>query len=672
MSVTFLLLFIIFLTLFSCIYLCENRKEIVAVRQTAYVRATLTTFGMISRLSIFISLLSYIFMGNLITARKVFIVSSYFGILNFSMLFHWTYAITCVAEGYISVKRVQEFLLMCEEKPEHMPEAETNGGANEKFRQNIVHQLHKQSDEPNGTAKSVPQRRIQNENAAVKQISLDGVTARWTGGDDGTVGIRDISLRIGSGELCTIIGQVGAGKSTLLQALLGELSADDGRMLIDGTLSYAPQEAWLFEGSIRANIVFIETFDEQRYKEVVRVCALERDFALLPHGDDTVVGERGISLSGGQKARVNLARAVYKRADIYLLDDPLSAVDTHVGTHMFHECIRGFLGNKICVLVTHQLQHLKQAKRVIVLNRGQLEAQGTYADLKEQNIEALMGTPDESGLHENDEQQKRKREARAAERQRSISSSTIGSEEDKEVTVHVGQVDRTERSTEGSVNWDVYGKFLQAVDNRFYVIAICVMFVMAQVAVSGVDFFVTIWVNWEESLVTDRLRQSVTAFMFGDEGTTDEEHRQHYIIGYSVLMALATYVFIHRTFAFFALCLRATTNLHDQMFRGISRAKMFFFNTNPSGRILNRFSKDIGNIDRLLPSALMDSLVAICECIAILAIVVTVNYWLLIPTILLLVLIYGIRQCYIRTARTVKRIESVCTYIILLKIHNSY
>ena len=141
---------------------------------------------------------------------------------------------------------------------------------------------------------------------------------------------------------------VGSGKTTLLEAVLGELELDSGSIELNGTLSYANQVPWLFEGSVKSNIIFSEEYDEKRYSEVIKAAGLERDFELFEFGDKTIVGERGISLSGGQKARVSLARAVYKKADIYLLDDPLSAVDTLVGKHIFEECIVKFL--KVCFL----------------------------------------------------------------------------------------------------------------------------------------------------------------------------------------------------------------------------------------------------------------------------------------------------------------------------------
>lgn len=164
---------------------------------------------------------------------------------------------------------------------------------------------------------------------------------------------------------------------------------DNGSCKINGSISYASQETWLFEGTIKSNIIFVEEFHQKRYDEVVRVCGLERDIKLMPKGDMTIIGERGITLSGGQKARINLARAVYKEADIYLLDDPLSAVDANVGKHIFQECIQQFLKDKICILVTHQLHYLKDVKHLVLMNHGHIASQGTYTEVRESSMESL-------------------------------------------------------------------------------------------------------------------------------------------------------------------------------------------------------------------------------------------------------------------------------------------
>lgn len=239
-------------------------------------------------------------------------------------------------------------------------------------------------------------KRIQNIHSVDKCIRLIGATAMWKLHDSHQMnGVFGLNVEIESG-LCAIIGAVGSGKSTILNVILGELELDIGSITINGSISYASQEPWLFDGSVRSNIVFVEEFDEQRYNKVVEVCALDRDFELLAQGDATIVGEQGSALSGGQKARVNLARAIYKHSDIYLLDDPLSAVDTQVGKHIFEKCINGFLKDKICVLVTHQLQYLQNINHVILMNNGKIEVQGAFRTLEKFNKELLMYAQEEN------------------------------------------------------------------------------------------------------------------------------------------------------------------------------------------------------------------------------------------------------------------------------------
>lgn len=248
----------------------------------------------------------------------------------------------------------------------------------------------KQSDKSSSAFRSTDVQHVE------KSIRFDNVTAAWEHSENAAQinGIYDVNIEIKRG-LCAIVGAVGTGKSTLLNVILGELELDAGALTVNGSISYAAQDPWLFNGTVRNNIVFVEDFDQQRYNAVVNVCALQQDFQQFPQGDGTIIGEKGISLSGGQKARVNLARSIYKRADIYLLDDPLSAVDTHVGKHIFERCIEDFLADKICVLVTHQLQYLKNVKHVILLANGRVEAEGPFDTLEKFNKNSLIHAQDD-------------------------------------------------------------------------------------------------------------------------------------------------------------------------------------------------------------------------------------------------------------------------------------
>lgn len=309
---------------FAKVVNAERFKEIKIIKWNSFVKGSvLSSFIFIEKSILFVTVISYVLFGNKITADKVFSLAQFFNLLQLVLAIRFPYAVTNGAETLISIKRLQHFLML--EKKTH--------SATEKNEFNSI---------------------------ALKDIHLS-----W---ETGTKMFKGVNIIIPPGTLCAIIGAVGEGKSTLLQLLLGELIPESGLLEISGNISYSSQEAWLFASTVRKNILFGQKYDPIRYKSVVKVCALERDFELLPYGDNTLVGDRGISLSGGQKARINLARAVYKDADIYLLDDPLSAVDTHVGKHLFEECIVGFLKGKTRILVTHQLQYLKKVDHLVVLN----------------------------------------------------------------------------------------------------------------------------------------------------------------------------------------------------------------------------------------------------------------------------------------------------------------
>ncbi|KAJ6646818.1 putative multidrug resistance-associated protein lethal [Pseudolycoriella hygida] len=521
------------------------------------------------------------------------------------------------AEAYVSIKRLQDFLLRPEKK---YPE--------------------KTSEKLQGENTPVAER-VQNLDCPEKSIRLGAVTAAWEPGQSQqSNGIFDVNVEINSG-LCSIVGQVGSGKSTLLNVILGELDLDMGSVAINGTISYASQDPWLFEGSVRNNIVFVEDFDEQRYSQVVEVCALERDFELLPQGDATIIGEKGSSLSGGQKARVNLARAIYKQADIYLLDDPLSAVDIHVGKYIFTKCIKKFLSNKICVLVTHQLQYLKDEKHVILMNNGKVEAE------------------------DENEEEGGKEPAENQDEAKSVK------------TVH-NTDDRKEQQKKGAINLDVYKTFVQSAHSCFFVFGVFVLFIVAQFAWSASDYILSAWVDWEEREMaansTEGVPEDIPRYTESYESQANNsafvpQSREVYIYIYSGIMTLCAICYASRAFAFFQMCLRISINLHNQLFRGVSRAKMLFFNNNTSGRILNRFSSDINNVDSVLPNIMFDILEFCLQYLAIVMITAIVNPWLLIPAAIMSLMFYFIRKLFIKTGRSFKRIEAMSRSPVLSHIN---
>lgn len=208
---------------------------------------------------------------------------------------------------------------------------------------------------------------------------IENGTFSW---DDDQV-LKNINIRLEKNSLSAVVGTVGSGKSSLISAFLGEMEKISGRVNTVGSIAYVAQQAWIQNASLRDNILFGKSFDKVLYDKVIESCALKPDFEMLPAGDQTEIGEKGINLSGGQKQRVSLARAVYANSDVYFLDDPLSAVDSHVGKHIFEKVLgpEGLLKNKTRVLVTHGITYLPQTDKIIVLKDGEVSESGTYQEL---------------------------------------------------------------------------------------------------------------------------------------------------------------------------------------------------------------------------------------------------------------------------------------------------
>ncbi|KAG2442750.1 hypothetical protein HXX76_002831 [Chlamydomonas incerta] len=216
-------------------------------------------------------------------------------------------------------------------------------------------------------------------------VSIRDGTFAWDGSSEPV--LRDVTLEVPRGQLCMIVGQVGSGKSSLLAAVLGEMNRRAGSVRVMGSVAYTAQDTWIQNTTLRKNVLMGSAFEEDAYLATIQSCALVADLDQLPAGDQSEIGEKGINLSGGQKHRVALARATYAAADIYLLDDPLSAVDAHVGRHLFEECICGLLEDRTRLLVTHQLQYLPASDLVVVMDAGRIQHVGTYEELVARGVD---------------------------------------------------------------------------------------------------------------------------------------------------------------------------------------------------------------------------------------------------------------------------------------------
>uniref|UniRef100_A0A182MB86 Uncharacterized protein n=1 Tax=Anopheles culicifacies TaxID=139723 RepID=A0A182MB86_9DIPT len=570
-----------------------RHKELKALRGSAFIKSALFALRIVPKVSIFLTLVAYVYFDNAITARRVYMLISFFSVIHHSMVEFWPLAVTSSAEGWISLKRIQEFLL-----------------------QNSVQNLKQNAGCLNLCLNEAP------------FVEFSAVHSTWP---NSNFSAEDISFRVDATNHRTvaIIGSIGAGKSTLLNIILGEQSTTKGQVKVNGTISYCPQNPWLFESTIKQNVIFLEQYDEKRYRSILRVCALEHDIEILPHGDETMVGERGYSLSGGQKARINLARALYRCADIYLLDDPLSAVDAHVANVIFEQAIRNFLDGKLCILVTHQLKYINQVEHIIVMEQGKIAAQGNYGKELSEYFHSRNFSKRQHPAEEKIPEHREEDDPNTSSGQQEQPTPT-------ERKVKEGQED-------GIVQFKVYLDFLKSVNSLSFILFTAFLMISFQIACSGTDYFVFIWVDWEETY----------ANTLEAHWTTDD-----HVLLYAGAIII-TILLTSNSFAFFEMCLKASLHLHAALYRGVSETAMLFFYQNPSGRVMNRFSKDIGLIDTSLPNVMIDSLYFFLELSGIIVIVALANYWLLIPTAIMGAVFYVLRFVFLKTARNVKRVEAI-------------
>ncbi|EKX53006.1 hypothetical protein GUITHDRAFT_133396 [Guillardia theta CCMP2712] len=288
--------------------------------------------------------------------------------------------------------------------------------------------------------------------------------------------LEDINLTVRKGELVIVTGKVGCGKSSLLSAILQEISTVSGQVSSSGSIAYASQSCWIQSATVRENVTFKSRLDPERFRLSLRVSALDSDMDVLPAGEETEIGERGINLSGGQKARIQLARAVYSNADIYLLDDPLSAVDTHVARKLMDECILGELKEKTRLLVTHQIQYLSLADRIVVMDGGKIVAQG--------KLEEVESHIDLSSLH-----QAHKEEEEAGEGE----EEKVGTKEKAEGDAKKGQLTGSEERDKGAVSTEIYMLYFRAWGSKLHLAILVLLFIAVQFLTDGTDFWLTLW-----------------------------------------------------------------------------------------------------------------------------------------------------------------------------------
>ncbi|XP_047509488.1 multidrug resistance-associated protein 1 isoform X3 [Pieris napi] len=612
-----------------------RNKEMYVLKQTAYLNsATAFIWSCAPFLVTFLTFFTYVISdpeNHVLTPVKVFVSMALFATMHLPLGLLPIVVVTTI-ETAVGIKRLNKFMNaeeLDEESVEHDPK------------------------DPN-------------------PLSMENCNFSW--GDTPEPILKNINLQVPKGHLVAVVGAVGSGKSSLLSALLGEMYKTSGRINTFGSFAYVPQQAWIQNATLQDNILFGNSLDKGKYNNVINMCALKPDFEMLPGGDQTEIGEKGINLSGGQKQRVSLARAVYCDADNYFLDDPLSAVDSHVGKHIFDKVIgpNGLLQNKTRVWVTHQVSYLAQTDLVVVLRDGEVSEVGTYQQLLEKKgafaefllnhlSDAERTSPEELDVIKQDLESKLGSEFQnKLQRARSLSESASETEvpaggdrresvkrrtpeDNSEERKEKNKLIEAEKAETGSVKWAVYKQYLTSVG----VMASLVTFIMnmiLQMFQVGSNYWLAKWSNDNEMLVNGTVNKARRDLFLGVYGGLG--------IGQAITSVIAVLMLLLG-------CWRAAKILHEGLIKNVLKAPLQTFEKTPIGRILSRFGKDVDVVDTTLPMQLSDWWYCAGQVLGTLF-VISVSTPVFVFVILPIgVLYYIIQRFYVATSRQLKRLESV-------------
>ncbi|VAH51980.1 unnamed protein product [Triticum turgidum subsp. durum] len=439
--------------------------------------------------------------------------------------------------------------------------------------------------------------------------------------------LSNVNLDVPVGSLVAIVGSTGEGKTSLISAMLGEIapvSGSDTSVVIRGSVAYVPQVSWIFNATVRDNILFGSPFQSSRYGRAIDATALRHDLDLLPGGDLTEIGERGVNISGGQKQRVSMARAVYSDSDVYLFDDPLSALDAHVGRQVFDKCIKEELRHKTRVLVTNQLHFLPYVDKILLIHDGVVKEEGTFDELSNtgEQFKKLMenaGKMEEQTEEKQDENKSQDDIKHTENGDVVIADGGPQKSQDSSSKTKQGKsvlIKQEERET-GVVSTKVLSRYKNAMGGIWAVSVLFLCYTLTE---------------------TLRISSSTWLSIWTDEGSLNIHGPGYYNLIYGILSFGQVLVTLTNSYWLITSSLRAAKRLHDYMLRSILRAPMVFFHTNPLGRIINRFSKDLGDIDRNLAvfvNMFMAQISQMLSTFVLIGVVSTMSLWAIMPLLIL-------------------------------------
>ncbi|KAM9362938.1 ATP-binding cassette sub-family C member 10 [Symphorus nematophorus] len=589
-----------------------------------------------------LTFVTYVLLGNQLTAAKVFTTLALVGMLIVPLnSFPWV--LNGILDAKVSLERIQRFFKL------------TN--------QDLQAYYALVSPEDSQTS-----------------VLLSQGTFSWQGPDSpregetetaaakGSLLLNSLNLHITKGSLVVVVGKVGCGKSSLLAALTGELNRLSGVVYVadrEGGFGLASQEPWIQHASVRDNILFGKNYDPVFYQSVIEACALSDDLNVLPDGDRTEVGENGVTLSGGQKARLALARAVYMDKDIYLLDDPLAAVDTDVAEHLMKKCILELLRGKTRILCTHRVEFVDKADMAVLMDNGTIIKTGAPAEI----LPLVEAVPKK---RKNDHNMKEKDGVEHQEEEEPGSSPDLRADDDPDLS-------GAEQKQAGGLAWKVYQTYWAAVGGVMAVSILMSLFLM-QASKNVSDWWLSHWISELKNNGSSRTNSSCSAAFsspplllfspgglmsplsssvqtFPSDNTSSDV--KFYLTVYSSIAVANTVFTALRAFLFAYGTICAATAIHNRLLDRVLKATVSFFDTTPMGRVLNRFSSDLYCVDDSLPFILN---ILLATVFGLLGMLVVISYglpWVLLPLLPLAVFYYRTQRFYRHTSRELKRLCSL-------------
>ncbi|PWY94483.1 ABC multidrug transporter [Aspergillus sclerotioniger CBS 115572] len=596
-----------------------RKNEVAMIQKLMALRNAMNAVSV--SLPIFASMLSFIVYsvsGHELTASLVFSSLSIFNALRvpFNLL---PVVIGQLTDAWASMRRLQDYLLAEDQREDFIwdPDADLAIDAQQAtfVWEQACAPAQGQDDKQSSKKEKTRARAEDDEESKVTSSSAES-SVPFT--------LNNIDLSIGRSELVAVIGTVGSGKSSLLSALAGEMRKTSGQITMGDSRAFCPQYAWIQNATVRDNILFGKDMDREWYDQVIQACALQADLDMLPAGDETEIGERGITLSGGQRQRLNIARAIYFDSRIILLDDPLSAVDAHVGRQLFEHAICGLLRNKCRILATHRHDILRRCDRILWLENGRIRANDTYESLVSSNkdFQELLASTTREETEEKDERTPAaQHQTQSTTTEKASEPASLIQEEDRPVT---------------SVGWVVYLAYIRASGSIIY--GILPLFLLAVAQASNI--LTNLWLSyWTDKRFNLSKGQYIGIY-----------------IGLGVTQAVLMFSF---SLSVSILATGASRTMMGRALAGVLRAPMSFFDTTPLGRITNRFSKDVDTMDNALADAIRMYMYTLAMILSVFILLIFYFHYFGIAIGPLLILFLIAAAYYRSSARDMKRHEAV-------------